>query len=112
MISGLTDAELIWLALGLPFLGSVGIAITGRIPNLRETVTLFSAIATFVVVVLTLLPKVLEGARPATDPIEIFAGIELAFTIEPLGMLFGTVASSLWIVNSIYSIGYMRGNNE
>ena len=27
-------------------------------------------------------------------------------------MLFAALASSLWIVNSIYSIGYMRGNNE
>ncbi|MEM7669840.1 MAG: monovalent cation/H+ antiporter subunit D family protein [Pseudomonadota bacterium] len=112
MIDGLTDAELIWWALGLPILGSIGIALTGRVANLRETITMLSAAATFVVVVLTLLPKVLAGERPATDPIEIIAGIELAFAIEPLGMLFGTVASSLWIVNSIYSIGYMRGNKE
>jgi multicomponent Na+:H+ antiporter subunit D len=27
-------------------------------------------------------------------------------------MLFALLASSLWIVNSIYSIGYMRANNE
>ena len=27
-------------------------------------------------------------------------------------MLFALVASGLWIVNSIYSIGYMRGNDE
>ena len=39
-------------------------------------------------------------------------GLPLAFEVEPLGMLFGLVASGLWIVNSIYSIGYMRGNDE
>jgi multicomponent Na+:H+ antiporter subunit D len=27
-------------------------------------------------------------------------------------MLFALIASTLWIVNSIYSIGYMRGNDE
>jgi multicomponent Na+:H+ antiporter subunit D len=27
-------------------------------------------------------------------------------------MLFAALASGLWIVNSMYSIGYMRGNNE
>ena len=27
-------------------------------------------------------------------------------------MLFAALASALWIVNSVYSIGYMRGNNE
>ncbi|MEM7507543.1 MAG: monovalent cation/H+ antiporter subunit D family protein [Pseudomonadota bacterium] len=112
MIGGLSGAELIWLALALPMIGALGIAATGRARNLREAVTLITAGATFCVVVLTLLPMVLAGERPATTPIEAFGGIELAFTIEPLGMLFGTVASTLWIVNSIYSIGYMRGNRE
>ncbi len=38
--------------------------------------------------------------------------MEFGFSVEPLGMIFACVASTLWIVNSIYSIGYMRGNNE
>ena len=41
-----------------------------------------------------------------------FQGLVLAFAIEPLGMLFALVAGSLWLVNSIYSIGYMRANAE
>ena len=32
--------------------------------------------------------------------------------MEPLGLLFALVASSLWIVTSLYSIGYMRGHHE
>ena len=40
------------------------------------------------------------------------AGLWLAFKVEPLGMLFGLVASGLWIVTTIYSIGYMRGHHE
>jgi multicomponent Na+:H+ antiporter subunit D len=43
---------------------------------------------------------------------QILPGVELAFKVEPLGMLFALVAGSLWLVNSVYSIGYMRGNNE
>jgi multicomponent Na+:H+ antiporter subunit D len=39
-------------------------------------------------------------------------GIAFGFRVEPLGMLFALVASGLWIVNSVYSIGYMRGNDE
>ncbi len=38
--------------------------------------------------------------------------MEIAFRVEPLGMLFAALASGLWIINSIYSIGYMRGNKE
>jgi multicomponent Na+:H+ antiporter subunit D len=43
---------------------------------------------------------------------DLLPGLGLAFEVEPLGMLFGLVASFLWLVTSIYSIGYMRANKE
>jgi multicomponent Na+:H+ antiporter subunit D len=55
---------------------------------------------------------VLDGARPERQVLEIVPGFAMAFEIEPLGMLFALVAGSLWLVNSIYSIGYMRANGE
>jgi multicomponent Na+:H+ antiporter subunit D len=110
-MSGLTSETLILLALCLPALGAVGIAAAGRIPNLREAVTLTTAGANFVVV-MTLLDRVLDGERPTAGGWEVFGGIEIAFLVEPLGMLFACVAATLWIVNSIYSIGYMRANIE
>ena len=39
-------------------------------------------------------------------------GLSITLTIEPLGMIFACVASVLWIVTSIYAIGYMRGHHE
>lgn len=108
----MADDLLIRLALGLPILGACGIALTGRWPNLRETVTLVTALALFWVVVGNLLPRVLDGARPEESFGEVFGGIAIAFKVEPLGMLFACIASTLWIVNSVYSIGYMRGNKE
>ena len=87
------------------------ILFAGRSPNLRETVTLVTA-STMFLIVCTLVDDVLSGARPSVTLLEIFPNLSITFTVEPLGMLFGLVASGLWIVNSIYSIGYMRGNNE
>jgi multicomponent Na+:H+ antiporter subunit D len=110
-MSGLTSETLILLALCLPALSAVGIAAAGRIPNLREAVTLTTAGANFVVVMM-LLDRVLDGERPTAGGWEVFGGIEIAFLVEPLGMLFACVAATLWIVNSIYSIGYMRANIE
>jgi multicomponent Na+:H+ antiporter subunit D len=110
-MSAMTSETLVLLALALPALGALGIAAAGRIPNLREAVTLAAAGSTFVAVI-TLLGRVLDGERPMAGGWEIFGGIEIVFLVEPLGMLFGTIASTLWIVNSIYSIGYMRGNDE
>jgi multicomponent Na+:H+ antiporter subunit D len=54
----------------------------------------------------------MAGARPQLFLLELLPGIALGFRVEPLGMLFALIASGLWIVNSIYSIGYMRGNKE
>jgi multicomponent Na+:H+ antiporter subunit D len=107
----LTPEQAIALALAVPAGGAALIALAGRAPNLRETVTLVTAVA-LLGCVLALLPVVSGGARPALALFTLLPGLQIAFTVEPLGMLFALIASGLWIVNSLYSIGYMRGNNE
>jgi len=102
-------ATLLLLAIAIPLAGALGIALAGSRPNLREAVTLLTAALLFAAV-LALLPAV--GARPEANLYEVAPGLALAFKLEPLGMLFALVASGLWIVNSIYSIGYMRANKE
>ena len=62
--------------------------------------------------VIELAPYVMSGERPEAVSFDIVAGFGIAFKVEPLGMLFGLVASTLWIINSIYSIGYMRSLAE
>lgn len=100
------------LALCVPLLTAAGIQLAGRISdNLREAVTMTGA-AGLAWVVWGMLPGLFDGERPAWVATELFPGISIAFEVEPLGMLFAALASGLWIVNSIYSIGYMRGNNE
>ena len=99
------------LALAIPVAGALLIAVTGRWPNLRETITLVTAVSLLVVVV-SLVPVVLSGQRPSTTLTTMMPGLSIRLVVEPLGMLFALVASALWIVNSIYSIGYMRGNKE
>jgi multicomponent Na+:H+ antiporter subunit D len=103
--------SLVLLALLTPFVGALIIPLFHKLPNLRETVTLVTA-GTLCLAVFCLFGRVLGGGRPEAQIIEVAPGLELAFKVEPLGMLFALVASSLWIVNSIYSIGYMRTNNE
>jgi multicomponent Na+:H+ antiporter subunit D len=95
----------------VPLAGAAGIAAAGRWPNVRETVTLATAGLLFACV-LGLLPTVLGGSLPQLFVLEMLPGLALGFRVEPLGMLFALVASGLWIVNSIYSIGYMRANDE
>lgn len=97
--------------MAVPALGALLIGLAGRAPNLRETVTLATAVSLFGVVIMLVLAW-FDGARPDVTLVEMLPGLSLRFTAEPLGLLFALVASSLWIVNSVYSIGYMRGNAE
>ena len=99
------------LALGIPVLGAVLIGMSGRVPNLREAFTLLTAVATFGLVA-GLYPLVIAGHEPRLELLQVMPGVPLAFRVEPLGMVYALVATLLWIPNSVYSIGYMRGNNE
>ena len=111
MIATASPDRLVLLALLVPFLGALMIPLFAARPNLRETVTLVTA-SLLCLIVFTLLGPVLVGGRPEAHIVDVAPGLELAFKVEPLGMLFALVASSLWIINSIYSIGYMRANKE
>ncbi len=111
MLLAAQPETLVQIALVIPLIAAVLIPLFHRTPNLRETVTLISA-AALAAVVWRLYGPVLAGARPELNGPEIVPGLSLSLKVEPLGMIYALVASTLWIVNSIYSIGYMRGNNE
>ena len=107
----MSDAQVVLAAVATPFAGAALIALAHRWPNLRETVTLATAAVLFALV-LSLFDTVGDGARPAMTVVEIMPGLGIHFAAEPLGVLFATVSSLLWILTSVYSIGYMRANDE
>jgi multicomponent Na+:H+ antiporter subunit D len=59
-----------------------------------------------------MIPVVLRGQEIVYNLIDIVPGVGLAFRVDALGLLFALVSSSLWIITSAYSIGYMRGLKE
>ncbi|MCH9809285.1 MAG: monovalent cation/H+ antiporter subunit D family protein [Alphaproteobacteria bacterium] len=108
---GTPTGDLIIAAIAIPFIASLIIPLFYKFPNLREAVTLIAA-TLLAGVTWSLYPTVAAGGQPELLVWSVAPGLDLAFKIEPLGMLFGLIASTLWVVNSIYSIGYMRGNDE
>ncbi len=80
-------------------------------PNLRDGLTLAAAVATFLTV-LGILAGVGSGTTEAFSLFTVLPGLDLAFNVEPLGLLFAIIASGLWVVTHLYGIGYMRGNEE
>ncbi len=87
------------------------ILFSGNRPNLREFWTLAAASVKFVLV-LCLLPAALQGRVAEFTIIQLAQGIDLQLRVDPMGMFFALVASSLWILTSFYSIGYVRGAHE
>jgi len=106
-----TSETALKLALALPLIATLLTGLFAARPNLREFFTLLIAGALFLVVA-SLTPAVLAGARPAVTLLEVLPGLRIALEVEPLGMLFALIASGLWIVTTCYSIGYMRAHNE
>jgi len=99
------------LALAIPLVGALGIGLSGSKPNLREAVTLVTA-AILLACVALIGVEVLDGARPRFEGPFMGPGLQLVLEVEPLGLLYALVGAVLWIPNSIYSIGYMRGHHE
>ncbi len=107
----MTNETLILVTMLIPFAGALGIGLSGRWPNLREGVTLVSG-ALVMISVFTLYSRFQNGESLAVELIEPLPGLPILFEIEALGMLFALVAGILWLVTSVYAIGYMRSHHE
>jgi multicomponent Na+:H+ antiporter subunit D len=93
-------------------IGAFLILLTGeRSRNLRESWTILASSAKFIIVI-SMIPSVLEGKALEYTIIYISPVLLLQFSVDAYGLLFGLLASALWIATSLYSIGYMRGLNE
>jgi multicomponent Na+:H+ antiporter subunit D len=103
--------NLLQVALLIPVAGAVLIVLARQHPALRDTLVLATATLLFAAVA-ALAPAVFNGAHPTLLLAEPLPGLALQLTVEPLGMLFALLASLLWVITSIYSIGYMRALQE
>ena len=107
----MTPEMLLVAALLTPALGTIFILLLRRNHNAREAASLVTAGVLFGIV-LRIYGAVMGGARPAIVLAEPIPGIPIELEAEPLGVLFGLIASFLWIITTLYAIGYMRGHHE
>jgi NADH-quinone oxidoreductase subunit L/multicomponent Na+:H+ antiporter subunit D len=91
--------------------GTLAILAAHRRPNVREAATLVVALGKFGIVA-SMVPGALAGDVYVWTLGEFVAGIPFALRADSLGLLFASLASLLWIITSLYSIGYMRGLSE
>ncbi|WP_338738820.1 proton-conducting transporter membrane subunit [Haloplanus salilacus] len=99
------------LAVAVAAVAVVPILASARRPDVREGWTVLAAGGAFALVA-SMLPAALDGTVRVSHLGTLVAGVDLSLRADPLGLLFATVASLLWLVTSFYSIGYMRGLDE
>jgi multicomponent Na+:H+ antiporter subunit D len=99
------------LAIAAPLAATFVIWLLGSRPNLREAATLATGAGLIALTTIVFI-AVGEGARPGYFLMTVVGGLPIAFVAEPLGAMFASLASVLWLINSLYSIGYMRAGEE
>lgn len=92
--------------------GALLITVAGeRRRNLREFWSVAAGVLQLALVA-SMIPDVLAGLEPQLVLFRILPGIDIAFRVDSLGLLFALGAALLWIATSFYSIGYMRSLEE
>lgn len=79
-------------------------------PNLREVWTFIAAFIKFGLV-LSLLPDVVRHGTIESLRFQLVTGLDFHLRVDSFGLIFALLASALWIVTSLYSVGYMRGGH-
>ncbi len=101
----------IYAAMLFPLIAMAGNMVFAEFKNVRDTFTLLCAGLTFGSV-LVVLSNVGNSITTPVSLFNVFPGVDVAFNVEPLGLMFALIGSGLWILTHIYGVGYMRGNNE
>jgi multicomponent Na+:H+ antiporter subunit D len=92
-------------------LAAVPVLASSRSANVRETWTFVAAVVKFLIVA-SMVPLVLDGKSLVCELVPVLPDVGLKLRVDQFGLLFALVSSSLWIITSAYSIGYMRGLDE
>ena len=94
-----------------PSLTALLILVTGNRENVREGCTILGSII-LCLTVLSMAPVVLEIGRIDWPGFDLLPQVALALRVDALGLIFASTSSCLWILVSIYAIGYMRTLQE
>jgi len=79
--------------------------------NIRESITMVASVLCFSIV-LSMAPIVLEGKVIRCHLLTVAPGIVFSYKVDAFGLIFAITSSCLWILVSLYSIGYMRALKE
>lgn len=95
----------------IPLVAAILNMVLRKHENLRDGMTFLASLLLFGVV-LFIVDNYEHGLGLSLGIMQVMPGLSITLQPEPLGLLFATVASGLWIITHLFGIGYMRGNKE
>ncbi len=100
------------LAILASAMGALFIIFYGKKQNIRELCSIIAGLLKLIII-LSMIPEVVYDKKIISYSLfTLLPGIEISFKVDAFGLLFAMGAALLWIATTIYSIGYMRSNNE
>jgi formate hydrogenlyase subunit 3/multisubunit Na+/H+ antiporter MnhD subunit len=94
-----------------PLVCALLVVVCRKRPNIRESCTILAACLQFAAVI-SMAPQILQGNVIRSHIISIAPGIDISYRVDAFGLVFALTSSFLWILVSLYSIGYMRSLKE
>ncbi|HBN95656.1 MAG TPA: proton-conducting membrane transporter [Firmicutes bacterium] len=102
---------LVLLAIFSTTFGAIWVAVTPREAKTeRNGVVLGASLASAVIVWRLLYLGLYSGVYPAFDL--GVASLSLKLALDPLGLTYAVIASTLWVFASVYSLGYMASSHK
>jgi multicomponent Na+:H+ antiporter subunit D len=74
----------------------------------RSAINLIAAAAK-VIIIIGLVPLILEDDIAPEFRAPFLPGIDLVLSIDPLSLLFAALSAVLWLLTTVYAIGYLKG---
>jgi len=97
-----------FIAVLIPFIGAVALGLAARNDRLRDTIAFITPLPLFLVVIWLAAKRLSSGDAMTQTLIEIMPGLDITLAIQPLGLTFALLASTLYIVATPYALGYMK----
>lgn len=104
-------SQSIYTSLLVPLIGAVLIYFFRNQKKLIEILFVGTALCLLGVTV-SIVNKGTDVFHQTITLLPIIDSLPIAFHLEPIGILYACVASGLWLVTTIYAIGYMNANKE
>ena len=98
------------VAVLVPFLGAAAVVMSRARPSVRNGILITTG-----VINLGILLGIFSQWHLHTEAqvlFETLPGLNVAFHVEPLGIIFSLTAGTLWPITSVYAIGYLNAEKD